>query len=897
MIDQREITPEILARLSALLFTQIPVQSVLTGKIFYDKISSNDIADLMINDKYFCQSYSKLECESYAQSIIDYVSEKTAWKKNYSAFKSCYLNAFDLLLIVLQDLLIVNNNRIECQYEQIFSWRTLSQYLGEELPLSAMYADRDHWYAKTDRDMFAWPYVVSHNNTQLNFILHQGISNHHCHLWASTPYFHVSWVNLMNHVTNMKYINNLTKLANSQNNTGEYDELMRLRAAWIRLYLSERLTNTGHKALECAQIKTVSHPSFSYQFSLCREKLQTFINAYARTPEFRTDYILNMFSWSLTENPSNYEILIGERWLYYSIFSDYQKSNQQKHLTPKEYNLFYAYFLIRTKLRAQLVQTNDIIGFDNFQTIHRRKSYFLGKDGLSNTYLARLAINETLKKPYIKELEVRIHPIPDQIQQLEHIIMSEETPKDGKDIRERYYYVFHFLKQKDSLFQETQAIGNSPHTSYNISCRHDNLRKRISVQAREIIKFRTTKPHLARRVLGIDAASQEIGCRPEVFAPVFRLLGEHHVKYAGYTEASRRLPPLGKTYHVGEDFLDVVDGLRAIDEVIRFLDFDCGDRLGHATVLGIDVEDWYEKKHRTISLSVQDYLDNLAWFYHALTHFSISNATSLKERLIADFEYWFRIVYRNILSDAALNSIMDLARRNCYDHTNEDHNHYQKHTCHFDIMDYYRSWTLRGDDPSCYAEGYFRKPYSYSLLVPSERCKVNESFPFHYEDRYVAEYSLLNYYYQFDELVRKAGSKRIKIDISTEYIQAAKAVQIEMRYLLARKGISIESNPTSNVLISTFRSYEKHPLLAFYNRGLPVTEQEEAECAQLQVSINTDDSGVFYTDLETEYALLARSVEQIVGDNNKPRFKKSDIYKWIDNIRIFGNNQSFRPLT
>lgn len=115
-----------------------------------------------------------------------------------------------------------------------------------------------------------------------------------------------------------------------------------------------------------------------------------------------------------------------------------------------------------------------------------------------------------------------------------------------------------------------------------------------------------------------------------------------------------------------------------------------------------------------------------------------------------------------------------------------------------------------------------------------------------------------------------------------------------MRYHIAQKGIAIETNPTSNVLIGAFREYDKHPILSFFNRNLPVTNEEEQDCAQLQVSINTDDSGVFYTDLETEYALLAHSVEQITDENGRYRFKKNDIYSWLNAIRIMGNNQTFR---
>ncbi len=923
MIRQREITPELLARLTALLFTKLPFQDILRGDIHYSSISSGSMAELMIENAYFHQSYSKLECASYAQTVIDYVAEKSAWQNEHTVSQQAAaqeLNAFDLLLMTLQDLLVVNNNQLMCSYEHILSWRLLSRHLGEELPLSARYAswDRQRWMG--DRRSFDWPYITGHNNKQLNVILHRGIAEHHCHLWGSTPYFHVSWVNLMNSPSNSDYSRNLhrldprvwaqARLSGSKENApgalhedflkaGEpwsrMGELAQLRAAWIRFYLIQRLTGAENwepsKRIVCdAVCKLENWP----QLLLSKDMLQAHIDACAYTPRFQEDYALNLFQWDLPAAASNYKILMGERWFYYNIFADYFRPESQKKLSSFDYNLFFAYCLIRAGLRAQMVQSNDRIGFDNFSEIERRKGYFLG-DSLSERRLTRLAINETLKKPYIQELEVRITPSIAQLKRLEAAVNQgenkEEDPRQSKARKRQYYYTFHFIKQKDTPTAAQRDYG----VLQSLTCRNDKLRRKLKKQALQILHFRKTEPQLARRLLGIDAASQEIGCRPEVFATVYRLLGGDFVQYGGYPE-DLQLPPLGKTYHVGEDFLDIVDGLRAIDEVIRFLDFDCGDRMGHAIALGINVEAWYENKHRTISLSVQDYLDNLAWFYHALNYFSVPGMHALKERLSADFEYWFRIVYRNHTSDEALNSFMERARRDCYDKTGEDHGRYRKHTCHFDIMDYYHAWSLRGDDPSCYAEGYFRKPDITSFLLPMDSCKVNEKFPARYEDRYVAEYSLLNYLYQFDEAVRREGEKRISIHISEEYIRGVKAVQLEMRYLLAQKGIAIETNPTSNVLISNFRKYEEHPVLAFYNRGLPVSEEEEAECAQLQVSVNTDDSGVFYTDLETEYALLARSLELITGENGRPRFKKSDIYTWIDHIRVMGLEQSFRPI-
>ena len=907
MVNNHEITPELLTRLCILVFTRIPYEEVLAGRVFFDNLSERYIASLMLEDDYFSKAYSKLECTSYAQCVIDYVAKTTEWQGRHRSPEN-HLNAFDLLLLVVQDLLTVNDWRVECQYQQIYSWRLLTRYLGEELAVCARYAMWDHQKGAGSRDAFDWPYVLPHNNKQLNMMLSRGIAEHHCHFWASTPYFHVSWVNLMNNVTNSDYARKLCKLFtdsddepngyqtssqvisnNDDPNAQQDNGLPHLVAAWIRLYLCEKVAGFRGKniqALEYASFSALQNRDSRYQLLLSQDQLQSTLKVYSYTPRMRPDYAINISPCLQRTCSSSYEILTGERWLYYSVFEDYCTGYRQKSLTRTDYNLFFAYFLIRLQLRSLMVQNNDRIGFDNFQKIQSRKGYFLN-DTDSDWHLTHLTINETLKKPHIQEMEVRITPAPEQVERLDTLVQNDVLPGEWKMMQEKFYYVFHFIKQSDLL------IGTQADHSL-IAYRQERLRKKLLGQARRILRFREQNPRQACRVLGIDTASQEIGCRPEVFATVFRLLKDHTVDYIDPDGIHRRLPALRKTYHVGEDFLDVVDGLRAIDEVVRFLNFDCGDRLGHALALGITVEDWYAKKHHSISLSVQDFLDNLEWLYNALAHFSVPNSHALKEQLVADFEYWFRIVYRNNMSDDRLGWIMRSARRNCYDQTNEDKGRYQNHTCHFDIMDYFRAWTLRGDDPSCYAEGFFRRPITNTFLMPYENCKVNPLFPMQYDNRYVAEYSLLNYFYQFDANVRREGERQIRIEIKKEYIQGVKAVQIAMRNWIARRGISIETNPTSNVLIGTFRKYEEHPILAFYNRGLPVSAQEEAECAQLQVSINTDDGGTFYTDLENEYALLASSVENILDENGQPRFKKHDIYAWLDSIREMGLDQGFR---
>ena len=62
----------------------------------------------------------------------------------------------------------------------------------------------------------------------------------------------------------------------------------------------------------------------------------------------------------------------------------------------------------------------------------------------------------------------------------------------------------------------------------------------------------------------------------------------------------REFGGLGRTYHVGEDFYDLIDGLRAIDEAITFFELGKNDRLGHALALGVNPYDYYNHRRYNI---------------------------------------------------------------------------------------------------------------------------------------------------------------------------------------------------------------------------------------------------------------------------------------------------------
>lgn len=81
--------------------------------------------------------------------------------------------------------------------------------------------------------------------------------------------------------------------------------------------------------------------------------------------------------------------------------------------------------------------------------------------------------------------------------------------------------------------------------------------------------------------------------------------------------------------------------------------------------------------------------------------------------------------------------------------------------------------------------------------------------------------------------------------------------------------------------------------MRMYNRDITWDVEKLEESPQINVSVNTDDRGVFHTSLENEYALLACAMEKVRDEEGNLRFNRQNIYQWIDNIREMGNLQSF----
>lgn len=876
---------ETLSQVLTVLLKRMPIEPFLTDEMDCTNVDRSYLSRAV--HMYF-PNYSDTEVWHMLEGMMENIN---SYNENYrfdNEEKDLRLSVFEGIFRFADHMLTMLNNKIMCKYETLLRWRKTTTEISEEIFTAAFAAKYDAENGNQRYD-FSWPTVIGHNNMQLRTITERGMAENHFHLWGAAPYFHLSWINLMNNLTDPGFIRKLNAVdENVRTGYLTYDKTSSeqpihvycRQAALIRLLLFSLLTDTvmdlgensaendGHYLEHWRDIqrnyvlRLLREPEcFERQIEEVQDYIESLVDPFNERP---VDYALLAVHYEAGERSGLYYPLSGERFLYYEMFSRILKHDES--LSVAVYNLFYAYLLIKEKVRGEFVQSNTWVGFENFQVYEKRKNLFS-----TGPVFERLMAKMTVLAPFQQDvisLEARIVPQDTAEDDYQYIHFLDRAV--GEEYRNRFYYVFHFIKSSDL------AVPDKLYTE----CRHSYLRALCRRKMYAFLELRRSFPITASRVLGIDAASQEIGCRPEVFGQIFRTLKKHIAEY--YDDEGRKcmLPQLRATYHAGEDFLDVTDGLRAIDEAIVFLNLDCGDRLGHALALGISAREWYRVKEYKVSLPAQDYLDNLVWLYHSIIRFKIPGMNNLKSWIEGEFQKYFSEIYEKNMKQQIISGIMRAYGQHDYENN-----------IFFDIHTYYQSWMLRGDNPELYERGFFKGVRPVSLY---EEHAVNKKFPSDPNVRKQLKVSILYFFYHYNPDVRLAGSKEVLFKITDEYINAVEQVQKAMQREVAQRGIAIETNPSSNYMIGTFKKYDEHPITVFYNNKLALDQEELLASPQIWVSINTDDIGVFSVSLENEYALLASALEKKRGDNGNLMYKKTMIYEWLDHIREMGIRQSFK---
>lgn len=484
--------------------------------------------------------------------------------------------------------------------------------------------------------------------------------------------------------------------------------------------------------------------------------------------------------------------------------------------------LLHHYLLIYSFFNKLLVQQISQIGFDQFQkiTLNELREYSEKKYEKRYKQLKGMYNDKT-------NIEGRFAPKDNSLEMaklLKSIISPHKKNKQKEDDKKHLPFnlslVCHFIKFEDHRYKSKEDMKNI------ITFR--------DIQLREILtrNLNILLPMLKRfdgYMVGFDAAGNELNARPEVFSPVFRKL-----RFLGFNNF---------TFHVGEDFVHLLSGIRSVYEALEFLELREGDRIGHGTAIGINPELWLKSIGDKIIIETGEWLDNLVFMYYMIKKYNIEYNSGIFN-IIEEIKKYFRDIY-----DFSADNI--------------------------EISDMVDAWELRKHDPFLSLER--RTPSILEEFDTIELSLINELKLINQDNDTKTKAFKIFEKYNEGEVIKKY-KKLIEIDISKLididfFLKLQKTVLQE----LINKRIAIESMLTSNLRISFYNNYSEHHIFRWLNIG-------SSDLPRPIICLGSDDPGIFATNIRNEFS----HVYLELLNKNKSIDESMDIITNINNNnRIF----------
>jgi len=250
---------------------------------------------------------------------------------------------------------------------------------------------------------------------------------------------------------------------------------------------------------------------------------------------------------------------------------------------------------------------------------------------------------------------------------------------------------------------------------------------------------------------------------------------------------------------VGEDFRDLLTGLRHVDEAAHLLALSPGDRLGHGLALAWDPWDFYARRQVAYARTGDHALD-LLWAWTLLRDRpepARGLARTAEDRLR-------RLVAPGL--DRPLGSVLEETAA-----------------------------LLSPSEPL----GWRRRAVDVGSEVPRPAATEPELL-----DRL--------------GVPRRDWDRLVALDAGEQdWPGFVSEVQRLVHARVVRRNLVVELNPTSNALVGGFRLHAELPYLALNTFGLPIPEPSGGD---IPVSVNTDDPGVFHTTLRNEFERLGQAL-------------------------------------
>lgn len=814
-----------IGRLLQIIYREIDISELIKHHEFSVNISDkNYLAPFLLDNELFIENIVKRYLEVFPDNYSYTEIRATIsglCSKLYDTNGSENANCLDIFLYCAKNFLSQRGNELIVDFDQLISWDSIINQSDSALFVAAY---RGYLSSKGYKPFRLSGPVLKHNNSRIYKILDKGISENHMHLNGSGNTWEINWYFLVtSDVFDSSKIEKVlaTVFVDKRKQSDFLIFIEKIKI--IRKYLYMKFSDKENKVVFETELDSLDNwnhllaSSCECDFICFGQKIDDHWKAFTKMDLFDT-------------SDSKYH-LKNEMDFLTNLFS----SLYNRQLSGLEKYLFNIYIAARTQIKYFFIQDNIGMGFAKFKDKAAVKKTFVNDNMTSLLY--ETVFDKYYNDGCINKVEFRVSPKSKE-KFIEMINLLDKANKKSFEYHEKqnpslkkieYGLIVHYIKSPNTW--KLENVKNS--------CRHHKLRAELRKQSKKIKncfesydikeedkveeyikkyeKVSDTMVH--KKIVGIDAANTEIFCPPEVFAPIF----------TDQRKEISRNQKLSFTFHVGEDFLTIVSGLRTIDEAIEFLGYQRGDRLGHASALGLDIEKYFHIKRKRIITNLQNHVDDLAWMYSLLRN-SKEVEPYILEYLIASFKQQQKKLYSGCTNVPK------------------------------DIDEYIDSYMLRGRDPDS----------DWSILNTSLGYNPERSAMLHFYD------------YHYDLTLKNNGDIIVEEIADEKYIQAAILSQKIMIKKIHDKGIYIEANPSSNKKISYISKYIDLPFLKLNNMYL----NDQSNNYSLPVSINTDDSAIFQTSLANEYSLIAAALF-LEG------FNSESIYQFINYLRKLSNTMSF----
>lgn len=593
-----------------------------------------------------------------------------------------------------------------------------------------------------------------------------------------------------------------------------------------------------------------------------RSPLRTWLNTVLKTstalletelPATRSDWCLPPARWDVTSSSF-------ERQLLFRLF-EWLFDEPGEELAA----CAHAYCVLQNLVYSELVmQVNNSDGLDRFTTLFGAHPL---RDDVDKESPQRLV--QAYRTGRVYWLEARLTPGKDAAERIYGLRDSFSQRMQEKGKPELLYsdlepavnllarqipahdlslpamgIIFHFVK-----YANDDKSGTTEDWQRPIGAREHQRRSEAWDQADRLAELLQTDPLAARLIVGFDVCGSEAKTEMGTFAPQLRYLRQHGRPPMGTFALGRKSPEkwyrdtrMFLTCHAGEDFNHLLGGLRHVDEALVYYQLHDGDRIGHATALGISPLAWMKRAGGTCFLRQGQWLDDLVWFHEWLAWCGGDNA--VRHQVAQRIAELSGRIYRKPIEAAEL----------------------------------FAAWALRGEDPGEPFPEW--KALSYPELgLCGGRYYARECLRQHGQER---SFELWRRYH-LCPTVRREYERVIEVPLDQRWADAIGGVQRALTEKVIAQRVVIEINPSSNLTLGPIDDMVEHPVFKWLD---PRNDFDAAQSPLIVVG--TDDPSTFGTELIHEYAFLARAAEELGATHRQ-------IQAWLEHLRRSGIDFSFLP--